>query len=182
MGLQVGACAGVTLSPAAWLAHRMTATTSTAIPFYSGVLPRSGAIGLVAGFVAGAAAAHDATRKYSECELQSWAYQGTEHTWLRRTPENMRMTQWSILGLGTGAVFATPGPGSVLFTEAPWYWRLGGGCAVGVVVFTLGFMASCHPACSDLVPYLPEGMQPKKDGQTKDAPVAWSTFGRPKPS
>lgn len=186
VGLQIGACAGVALSPAVWVAHRLTRSSSLVIPFYSGILPRSGAIGLVAGAVAGTAAAYNATHKYSESELQIWAHEGTEHAWLRRTNENMRSTQWTVLGAGTGAVFATPGPGSVIFTEAPWYWRLGGGCAVGVVAFSLGFMASCHPACRDLLPYLPEGMQPvvtEKDGQGKaqepqEPKKAWSTFGR----
>ena len=174
VGLQIGSCIGVALSPVVWLAQRSFCMPP--LKFYLDILPRSGACGLASGFVAGAAAAYNVTSVYSESELQLWAHEeGTEHTWLRRTSENMRSTQWAILGLGTGAVFATPGPGSVLFTEAPWYWRLGGGCAVGVVALTLGFVASCHPACRDLVPYLPVGMQPdwaKPDGPATDA-TAW---------
>ena len=139
--------------------------------FYMDVLPRSGTIGLMTGLVAGAVAAHHATSDQTERELQLWAQAGTEHAWLRRTPENERSTQWAIVGLGAGAMFATPGPGSVLFVEAPWYWRLGGGCSVGVVALTLSYLASCHPACRDLVQHLPLGMQPAWSKQTGDASV-----------
>ena len=185
VGLQCGGCAGVALSPAAWLAQRMAASSSSSMR-YMDVLPRSGTIGLMAGLVAGAVAAHRATCDRSERELQQWAHEGTEHAWLRRTPENERSTQWATIGLGAGAMFATPGPGSVLFVEAPWYWRVGGGCSVGVVVLTLSYLASCHPACRDLVTQLPVGMQPewsksKQDGEGSDSATLWYARA-PKPN
>ena len=181
VGLQCGGCAGVALSPAAWLAQRMAASSSSSMR-YMDVLPRSGTIGLMAGLVAGAVAAHRATCDRSEREIQLWAHEGTEHAWLRRTPENERSTQWATIGLGAGAMFATPGPGSVLFVEAPWYWRVGGGCSVGVLVLTLSYLASCHPACRDLVTQLPVGMQPewsksKQDGEELDSATLW--YARP---
>lgn len=189
VGLQCGGCAGVALAPAAWLAQRLatSSSSSSSMRFCTDVLPRSGTIGLVAGLVAGALAAHRATCDRTERELQLWAHEGTEHAWLRRTPENERSTQWATIGLGAGAMFATPGPGSFLFVEAPWYWRVGGGCSVGVVVLTMSYLASCHPACRDLVTQLPVGMQPewsksKQDGEGSDGATLWYARPGPKPN
>jgi hypothetical protein len=176
-GGQVGALAGVSLSPVAWLVQRMSMAHS--LRWYADVLPRMGAAGVCGGALAGAAASFTVASNFSEGERQAWAHAtppddawmlAQDNVWLKPTPENLRCKQWGIVGLATGVVLSTPGPGGSLFQETPWHWRLGGGAAVGVAVFTLGFAASCHPMSHDYLPWLPEGMQPEWAKQATKGP------------
>ena len=148
MGAQLGSIAGIILAPAAWLT-----IPTKGVRMYSDVLPRSATVGLVAGALVGAGAA--------QAVQVAWPTGAVDvETALRSTPEKERNSQWAILGLGVGSICATPGPGSMLFQQSPWHWRLGGGTALGAAVFAIAFVASTHPACAAMLPWLPENMQP----------------------
>ena len=145
-GAQMGAVAGLALSPVAWLAVGRQ-------NFYYGVLPRSGSIGLLSGALAGWVGVLLAASSSDLATMREYALRSRE-------VEKERLNQWATLGAGTGAMFATPGPGSVLFHETHWLPRLGGGAAAGMVLGIACFSLSCQPAARPYLKHLPVGMQP----------------------
>jgi hypothetical protein len=134
-GAQVGAVAGLLASPIAWVVLQQRPSP---MRFFD-VLPRGGSIGVVGGTLVGASIALGASMVLPTYDLEKWVKRAEE-------PENARLDQWAMLGAGVGALLSTPGPGSVLFTRAPWRFRIGGGVALGTSVMLSCFAASLHPA------------------------------------
>jgi len=78
-----------------------------------------------------------------------------------RLRNTVLLVRWPA-GAGSGAMLATPGPGSILFQNTkPWYLRLGGGVGVGSAVGIFCFAVSSHPSCEPYLKYLPTTMQPE---------------------
>ena len=151
-GAHLGSLCGLAVSPAAWLA---ASRRSPSVNFYTSVLPHSAAAGLGCGLLAGGLAVFGAAACSDASEL--WAHALAAHE-----VEHARRNQWASVGAGTGAIFATPGPGSALFRDSHWIPRLGGGTAVGVALGLASFVLSCQPAARPYLHYLPVGMQPTK--------------------
>lgn len=181
-GLQVGSILGVALAPVIHIftRHHLPARRSQLRMLYYDVLPRSGFAGLIGGALIGAAKSYQVHEHNTAQQLQLWAHGDgtTRHTWLRPTSESRRRDQWESVGMGAGALVASPGTGSMLFQETAWLARFGGGLALGAAVGTLCYVASCHPALETSLTYLPVGMQPEVAVEWI-APLEWlRTHGR----
>lgn len=145
-GMQAGSAIGLAISPIAWLLSGRRRS------FYHDVLPRAGCAGLVGGCALGCAAVLVAAATSTSHELHAWA----SHS---QNPDVDRLNRWATGGAGIGALFSSPGPGSVLFHNTPWISRLGGGAAVGALVGTLGALAARDP---DVRSKLPASVVPKE--------------------
>lgn len=179
-GLQVGSTFGLAISPIVYglVRKKLPPRRSAFRSWYSDVLPLAGFVGLAGGALVGGAKAYRIAYENSDDALQLWAHGGATfaepHAWLRPTAENERKDQWESVFVGGGALIASPGPGSILFSETAWLPRFGGGLAVGAAVGTGCFYASRHPRLAPHVKaYLPEGMQPK-EAEAPPTPEEWA--------